>query len=124
MDDVAKWGLPPPAVIERAIAEAPRERTARLISWTPWLAPNPSLVGHADVDFDGWVVFRIPIFRRKDGGLSAGAPSAAEVDRDGVQQRDAAGKRKFWAVISFSGVGKERWQRAVLAALADGGIVL
>lgn len=81
---------------------------------TPW---------HAEIDFSGWVVARIPIFRRADCSLSVGVPSAPEVDRDGVQQRDAAGKRKFWSMISFTGNSRDRWNRMVLAALADAGIM-
>jgi len=96
---------------------------ARLVKYEPWPFPNPSLIGHATVDFSGWIVSKIPIFRRSDGSLSAGVPNAAEVDRDG-RQKERDGKKQYWSVITFvDGDAKERWMRAVLNALATGGIV-
>jgi hypothetical protein len=95
---------------------------ARLVKYEPWSLPNASLIGHASIDFSGWVVARIPIFRRDDGSLSAGGPSAAEVDAEG-RQRLNNGKRRYWSVVTFaSSDAWDRWQRAVLGALAAGGI--
>lgn len=95
---------------------------ARLVEYKPWPYQNPSLIGHATVDFSGWLVHRIPIFRRGDGTLSAGGPNAAEVDREG-QQKEHAGKRQWWKVVTFEGDGSERWNRAVLGALDAAGVV-
>jgi hypothetical protein len=102
---------------------APRvERACRLIEWKPWPVPSPSLIGHATVSFSGWTVRSIPVFRRGDGSLSVGTPSAAEIDSEGrIKQRD--GKRQYLAVISFdTAEARERWQRSILAALAAAGV--
>lgn len=99
------------------------DRLCRLVRFEPWAYPNDRLVGHCYVDFGGWQIHRIPIFRRKDGTLSAGVPNTPEVDRDGLQLRDENGKRRYAPLMSFSGDGKARWERAVLQALCDAGIV-
>jgi hypothetical protein len=99
------------------------DRTCRLVQWAPWSQPNPSLIGHCAVAFaGGWVVNSIPVFRRADGSLSIGVPNAAQLDGDGrIKQRD--GKRDYKSILTFQTVeGRERWQRLVLGALADGGI--
>lgn len=97
---------------------------ARLVEYKPWPQPNPSLLGKASVDFSGWIVHDIPIFRKADGGLSVGWPSAALVDADGQQRRDAKGKRAYWAVITFANNdAKARWERSVLSALEAAGVV-
>lgn len=106
-----------------AIAPKRAAPGCRLLRFEPWPFPNDHLVGHADVDFGGWQINRIPVFRRKDGSLSLGVPSSREVDRDGVQLRDDAGKREYAAMTSFSGDGKARWEHAVLGALSDAGII-
>lgn len=99
------------------------ERSCRLVSYQPWPAENSALCGHATVTFSGWRVARIPVFRRREGGLSVGTPSAPEIDPDGVQRRDTAGKRQYWPVIQFDNrEARERWQKAVLAALSEGGV--
>jgi hypothetical protein len=93
----------------------------RLVRYDPWPFPNASLIGLAKIDFNGWVIARIPIFRRGDGSLSVGTPNAPEVDLDGRQRVRDDGKRQYWAVISFANAdAKERWQRAVLGALDEG----
>jgi hypothetical protein len=96
---------------------------ARLVEYKPWPHPNASLIGHASVDFSGWIVCEIPIFKRADGSISAGSPSAAKIDSEGRQRILPNGKRDWWAVVRFEGDGRERWNRAVLGALADAGIV-
>src|SRR5262245_28359101 len=98
------------------------ERACRVIEWKPWPFPNNALVGHATVNFSGWIVHRVPVFRRGDGSLSAGAPNAAEVDGDGrIKLRD--GKKCYSPVVSFETAdARERWQRMVLAALDAAGI--
>src|SRR4051812_6000377 len=96
---------------------------ARLVEWKPRPASSSSLLGHATVDFTGWLVHRVPIFRRGDGSLSAGTPSAPELDGEG-RQRERDGKRQYWPVLTFANTeAKQRWERAVLAALDAGGIV-
>ena len=64
----------------------------------------------------------IPVFRRGDGSLSVGVPNAAQLDSEGrIKQRD--GKRDYKSILTFETTdARERWQRMVLAALADGGI--
>jgi hypothetical protein len=109
---------------DRSAIAAPRSRKpgadARLVQYQP---PNASLIGLAKIDFNGWVVARIPIFRRNDGSLSVGAPNAPEVDLDGRQRLRADGKRQFWAVVTFADrAAKERWERSVLTALASAGV--
>jgi hypothetical protein len=93
-----------------------------MTDWKPWLLGTSSLVGHVSVDFSGWVIHRVPVFRKADGSLSVGTPSAPEIDADGhVRMRD--GKRQYWPVITLeNNEARERWQRAILAALAAGGI--
>jgi hypothetical protein len=58
-----------------------------------------SLVGHASIGFaGGWTVHRVPVFRGKNGDLSAGVPSVPELDAEGrIKERD--GKRLYSAVI-------------------------
>jgi hypothetical protein len=103
---------------------APRqgERACRLIEWKPWLLGNSSLLGHATVSFSGWIVHRVPVFRRADGTLSVGTPNAPEVDAEGrIKLRD--GKKQYLPVLSFeTSEARERWQRMVLGALAAAGI--
>lgn len=108
-----------------AVIQAPprAERACRLIQWQPWPGTNSSLLGHATVSFSGWVVHKVPVFRKGDGTtLSVGTPSAPEIDSQGrVKERD--GKRQYWAVITLENAeAKDRWQRSVLAALAAAGI--
>lgn len=94
---------------------------ATLVEWRPRPTSGP-LAGHATVDFGGWVINRIAIFRRADGSLSVGSPSGAEIDSDG-RQRERDGKRQFWQVVTFgSAEAKARWERAVLGALSAAGI--
>jgi hypothetical protein len=92
------------------------------VEWKPWLLGNSSLVGHASVNFSGWVIHRVPVFRKGDGALSVGSPTTPEIDADGrVKMRD--GKRLYSSVLTLEGAdARERWQRAVLAALAAGGV--
>src|SRR4051794_34740101 len=82
---------------------------AVLVRWQPWPQSSSSLLGHASVDFRGWVLLNIPVFRGRDGKLSAGAPSVADV-RDGVQVV-VDGKRQFRPTMNFTGDGKARFER-------------
>jgi hypothetical protein len=94
--------------------------SARLIEWKPWPRPNTLLLGHATVDFGGWIISKIPVFRRGDGTLSAGSPSGADVDGDGQQRRETDGKPKWWTVITFATPDdRKRWSCVVLGALDD-----
>jgi hypothetical protein len=98
-------------------------RTCRVVLWTPWPFPNASLIGHVTIAFaGGWVVHKVPVFRKADDSLSIGTPSAAEIDADGkVRLRD--GKRDYKSVITFeNAAARERWQHTILAALTDAGI--
>jgi hypothetical protein len=104
------------------IQTTPRaERACVLIGWKPWPFGNSGLLGHADLHFSGWVIHRVPVFR-KGTGLSVGAPSGPEIDSEGrVRLRD--GKKQYWPVITFAnGAAKDRWSRTILDALAAGGI--
>jgi hypothetical protein len=97
--------------------------SARLVEWVPWPFDNPSQLGHATVSFSGWIVHRIPIFRTRDGGFSVGSPSSPEIDAEGRVKTRGDGKRAYAAVLTFEDWNaKERWERAVRAALADAGI--
>ena len=99
------------------------ERSCRLVEWKPWSQPNPSLLGHCAIAFaGGWVVHSIPVFRRGDSSLSVGVPNAAQLDAEGrIKQRD--GKRDYKSILTFETTeARDRWQRAVLAALADAAI--
>jgi hypothetical protein len=98
------------------------ERGCRVIDWKPF--DTGGLIGKATITFaGGWTVAGIPIFRRADGSLSAGTPDAPLVDASGNQLRDAEGKRRYSKIISFeNAAARDRWNRAVLAALADAGI--
>jgi hypothetical protein len=109
--------------LRAAVAEVARPRVT-LLSWSLWPFANATLIGHAEADFGGWIIAKIPVFRKADGGLSVGVPTAAEVGRDGVQSRDRDGRRRFTPVMRFSSDGLARWQHAVLPALDEGGIVL
>jgi hypothetical protein len=99
------------------------ERGCRLIRWTPWPFPNNSLIGHATVSFaGGWQVHKIPVFKKADGSLSVGTPSAAELDSEGrVRLRE--NKKVYSAVITFeTNDARNRWQHLILAALAAAGV--
>lgn len=109
-----------PAVPDRDTRPPP----CRVANWTPWAMPNPSLVGHADITFPGgWKICGVPIFRTKTGGFSAGVPNAPDLDRDGRIKTSADGKRVYRPLLQFeTAAARERWNAAVLGALADAGI--
>jgi hypothetical protein len=95
-----------------------------MVQWKPWPFDNPSLIGHAAVSFTGWVVHDVPVFRTRDGSLSVGVPNAPQIDSDGRIRTDATGKKQYNSVLTFETVdAKQRWRRAVLAALHEAGIV-
>ena len=99
MDQHNELILPPPS--SRPLSAQLRESAARVVEWRPWPLQNSSLIGHCDVAFaGGWVVHGIPVFRRANGSLSVGVPSAAQLDAE----------------------GRGRWQRLVGGALAEAGI--
>jgi hypothetical protein len=61
------------AVIPR---EARTDRACRLVKRKPWSFENPEFIGHCSVAFaGGWVMHKVPVFRRGDGTISAGVPS-------------------------------------------------
>jgi hypothetical protein len=95
------------------------ERPCRVVDWKAWPFDNPSLIGHATVSFSGWTVQQV---RRGDGSLSVGVPNAAQIDSEGrVKLKD--GKRQYTTVLTFeTDEARERWLRAVLAALVAAGI--
>jgi len=102
---------------------APRsERQCKLIEWKPF--DSGALIGKATIAFQGgWIVSNVPIFRGRDGTLTAAGPDAPLVDSTGAQLRDADGKRRYTKIITFADRdARERWNRTVLAALADAGI--
>jgi hypothetical protein len=83
----------------------------------------PDFIGHASVAFSGgWTVHRIPILRKRDGGLGVGTASIPVLDAEGrVKMRDS--KRMYAAVITFdTAAARERWQQSVLSALNAGDI--
>jgi hypothetical protein len=98
-------------------------RPTRLLKWEPWPFDNPSLIGHCTVSFSGWVVHRVPVFRKADGSLSVGTPDAADIDGDGRVKLKPDGKKQYWKLLTFeTSEARERWQRAVLATLNAAGI--
>ncbi len=99
------------------------EPVCRVLEWKP-TEGNPTLAGRVSVCFQGgWIVSGIPIFRRRDGSLGAGSPSAPIVGPDGVQLTDDAGKRRYAQVITFeSDAAIRRWDAAICAALIKGGV--
>jgi hypothetical protein len=114
---------PNPTMAFDSAIVAPRPAPAcRLVDWKPWHKPNPSLLGHATVAFSGWTIHAVPVFRGRDGSLSAGGPSAPILDADGRQKVDGAGKKQYQAIVTFEGNGRDIWTRAVLGALAAAGI--
>jgi hypothetical protein len=98
------------------------ERSCRVTKWEPWPFENSSLIGHATCSFSGWVIPKIPAFRRADGSLSVGTPSVPEIDAEGrIRMRD--GKKQYHPAITFeTAEAKERWERAILSALSAAGI--
>jgi hypothetical protein len=108
---------------EQPIVPRRAESSCRLLEWKPWPFENPSLLGHATVAFSGgWVVHRIPVFR-KGGSISVGAPDAADVDGDGRIKLKPDGKKSYGKVITFETTeARERWQRMIQAALTDAGV--
>ena len=116
---------PPVEAYDSAVG-LPRERpapVARLVDWTPWPQPNPSLLGHATIAFNSvWVINSIPVFRSRDGNLSAGGPSMPVLDRDGRQKVGADNKKQYIAVITFEGAGRALWTRTIVGALLAAGI--
>jgi len=104
------------------IMARPFDRPCRLIKWKPWPFDNQALIGHAAVSFNGWTVHRILVFRRADARLIVGTPNAAEIHSYcRIRRRD--GKTHYRSLMTLEGIeARERWQRAVLAALAADGI--
>jgi hypothetical protein len=93
------------------------ERTLALVSWTPWNRTASTLRRHASVNFNGWVINKIPVFQVADGSLSAGSPSIP------TGKPDAAGKQRYGYLVEFaSAAAQARWTRAVLAALRAAGV--
>lgn len=91
---------------------------ARVLNWAP-VDGNPALLGRVTIAFaGGWIVNSIPVFKRADGSLTAGVPSAPIVGSDGVHQRDEAGKKRYAPLIGFSDRdARARWEIMILAAL-------
>jgi hypothetical protein len=50
------------------------DRVCCVVEFRPWPAANSSLIGQASLSLPGWMINRIPVFRRADG--SVGTPSA------------------------------------------------
>jgi hypothetical protein len=96
---------------------------ARPADYKPWPFPSPHLIGHATVDFSDWMVAKIiPVFQRGDGALSVSGPSAPKISREG-RQRERDGNGVYAPVITCATSDAcERWQRVVLAGLAEAGI--
>jgi hypothetical protein len=114
----------PSAIRQPDLPALPRQPGdgAKLLTFRPWDRPG-SLRGHADVDFSGWQVYRIAIFRRDDGSLSVGSPTAPELDAEGRHRIGDDGKRVYWPLIRFgSREARQRFERTVLAALAAAGV--
>jgi hypothetical protein len=115
-DDLAR--RPPP---DRPLSTQ-LQRPARVVTWKPWLYENSSLIGHASISFNGWVVNEIPVFR-KAGSLSVGTPSIPKLGPDGRVLLKSDGKKFYDKLIQFEpGDAHERWQRLCLGALADAGV--
>jgi hypothetical protein len=108
-----------------ALASPSTRRTTgcRLVEWRP-VENNSSLVGRCTISFPGgWVVSGIPIFRDRNGGLSAGTPSIPLLDASGTPLLDANSKRRYSAIVTFETKdARQRWNDAVLGALTFGGI--
>jgi hypothetical protein len=98
-------------------------RVCVLREWKPNTNPG-SLAGKATVAFTGgWIVSNIPVFRRGDGSLSAGAPDMPLVGPDGAQRVGEDGKRRYTQVISFeTPAARTRWNDAIVRALSDAGV--
>jgi hypothetical protein len=95
----------------------------KVTEWKPRPGGVSTVIGHATISFaGGWVVAAIPIFRIDDD-LSAGTPSAPELDREGRHRVDHAGKKQCRQIISFeNAAARQRWNTAVLSALTAAGI--
>ena len=95
----------------------------KLVDWKSF--EGSPLIGKAAVAFpSGLVIANIPVFRRHDGGLSAGTPDMPIVDAQGQQLRDRDGKRRYAKIITFeTDAARQRWVRDVLSVLAAAGIV-
>jgi hypothetical protein len=108
----------------RAQALLQEDRPCRLLRFAPWRLPNPSLHGHADVEFaGGWRIHQIPIFRTRDGSLRVGVPSIPMLDAEGRVRLDRDGKRQYVSAISFaSNDARDRWFRMIGGALDAAGI--
>ncbi len=64
------------------------------------------------------ILHEITIMRGADGTAWASAPSKPMLDRNGCAMTDAAGKRRYVAVVSFADAPtKRRFSDAVIAAL-------
>jgi hypothetical protein len=112
-------------LVERR-ATAPRQGSsvAKLLRWAP-LTDNPSaLIGRANIGFaGGWQINNIPIFRTRDGRLSAGTPSTPLLTSDGVHMRDADNKKRYLPIVSFeTNEARGRWNTTIITALREGGI--
>jgi hypothetical protein len=100
-----------------------RAAKLQLVAYTPWHEPNPHLIGHADLAIadTGWVIKKVPVFRRRDGSLSCSVPDYPQIDHDG-QHRIVGGKKQYTAALGFiDNTARDDWRAAVLSALAEGG---
>lgn len=107
-------------------ATPPTRSEPRICVLREWKPPTNagSLAGKATVAFSGgWIVFNVPIFRRSDGSLSAGAPDMPLVGSDGAQLVGEDDKRRYAKVISFeTPAARTRWNDAIVRALSEAGV--
>jgi hypothetical protein len=111
-------------VERRATGPRPGSSACRLVRWEPAVNNSSALLGWVTVAFPGgWTVHAIPVFRTRDGGLSAGAPSSPILAADGAQLRGEDGRKRYAQIITFeTAEAKAGWSATICAALAEGGI--
>jgi hypothetical protein len=111
-------------VERRATGPRPGSSACRLVRWQPAVNNSSALLGWVTVAFPGgWQVHSIPVFRTRDGGVSAGTPSVPIMGPDGAQLRGEDGRKRYAQVITFeTSEAKARWSVAVCGALNEGGI--
>jgi hypothetical protein len=95
-----------------------------LLEWKPFAGSSGSLLGTAtEQQPSEQIVYDVPAFRKADGSVSVGLPSKPLVSSDGIQLRDADGRKRYTKTVDFaSASARSRWAAAIAALLEAAGI--
>lgn len=80
---------------------------------------NRYLKARVDIAFpSGLIIYRVSVFRNRDGALTIAEPNAPMIGKDGKALTGNDGRTRYWPTIGFkSKAAQERWRKEVLALL-------